>query len=293
MEIQNIDTMMIVDYQGALINWDNQELIKLANDTTVKYKGLIVTEEMVKDISKEVATLNNLIKKIDDKRKWIKKDYTAPLTIFENNVKEVTAIINGAIADLKSQLDIFEQERKAEKLIKIRKIMNIIHKEEFIQLPHDYNYRIVIHDNFYNKTIKDKEIEDNIRQQYTILINIYELDQLKIQNEKEHIERETIERENKIKNRYELIHKMNAETGCKFNYEETKHYCDVELLSVYQKAVLACINIEKMESEELSKQFNNKLLEKSYSLLIENLTEQEIKQIRELLTFSNALIKEI
>ncbi len=126
MELQIIENMMIVDYQGALINWDNKQLIELAKSITGKYKGLIVNEEMTKDIAKEVAKLNNLVKQIEDKRKGIKKNYNEPLAIFEGNVKEVTTIILSTIGELKSQLEIFEQERKKEKLSFIKDIINNI-----------------------------------------------------------------------------------------------------------------------------------------------------------------------
>ncbi len=289
MELQTIDNMMIVDYQSALINWDNNQLIELANNTVSKYKGLIVTEDITKDIAKEVATLNNLIKKIEDKRKAIKKDYTTPLTIFENNVKEVTGIITVAVNDLKSQLEIFEQKRRENVTEKLNIIKQNLQND--FNLGQKYLSQIQFKDAFYNKTAKDNDIIADLTQQFEILLNAQQLEQLKIQQEKERIEQEAIKREDKIKARYELINKMNAETGLSFNFESTKHYSDADLIVAYQKTVKA----KEKEKIIVEMPINNVCIDvvtpseidnivppqpkTTYSLLIENLTKEQMDLI--------------
>ncbi len=148
--------------------------------------------------------------------------------------------------------------------------------------------QIIIHESFYNKTIKDKEIEDNIRHQCVAILQSVELEQLKIQQEKERIELEMAERENKIKARYELLHKMNTQTGLNFDYESTKIYSDIDLMVKYNTVLantkeepqVSCVNVKSQTKD-------------TYSLLIENLTAQEVIEIKNILVLSNAIIKEI
>lgn len=306
MELQTIEQMMIVDYQGALINWDNAQLIELANDTVSKYKGLVITDDMVKTITKEVATLNNLVKKIEDKRKAIKKDYNTPLSIFETNVKAVTNVISIAVIDLKQQLDVFEQRRKDKVKLQLNDINNKL-QVHFNLLP-KYLNQVILRDSYFNKTADEKDIIQDMKQQFEILLNQQQLEELKIQQEKERIEREAIERENKIKARCELINKMNAETGCEFKYDTTKHYNDADLILAYQKVITARASVEKMKQDEQQERridvtnmnevdkivaihnhqlFNNKKDNHSlfndkkdnHSLLIENLTKEQLNLI--------------
>ena len=284
MELQTIDQMMIVDYQGALINWDNKQLIELANNTVNKYKNLVVTADMTKDIKKEVATLNKLVKGIEDKRKAIKKDYNAPLNVFEGNVKEVTAIINTAVDDLKKQLDIFEQIRRDKITVQLREIDDELQKE--FNLSPKYRGQIVVKESFYNITANDEEILNDMRQQFAVLANAQELEQLKIKQEQERVEREATERENKIKARYELINKMNAETGINFNYDNTKHYNDANLMIAYQKELKAIADAknraeqEKIRIEELKKQQN---IQKDTTVYLENEIIEQVAHVSKVL----------
>lgn len=80
-----------------------------------RYNGLIVTEDTIKEGKEDRAKLNKLKTAIDTRRKEIKKQWNEPYTAFENKIKEVLALIEAPIQAIDSQLNRYEEERKAEK----------------------------------------------------------------------------------------------------------------------------------------------------------------------------------
>ena len=69
----------------------------------------------VKDAKKERAYLNKAKAAIEDERKRIKKEYTAPLNAFEARVKEITALIDKPLTMLGECISMQEQAAKAAK----------------------------------------------------------------------------------------------------------------------------------------------------------------------------------
>lgn len=69
----------------------------------------------VKDAKRERAYLNKAKAAIEDERKRIKKEYTAPLNAFEARVKEITALIDKPLAMLGECISMQEQAAKAAK----------------------------------------------------------------------------------------------------------------------------------------------------------------------------------
>lgn len=227
--LQKIDIK--VNYQQALIEFDNSELVKLAQNTIAKYKDLVVTPDIVADIKKEVAGINNIIKDIDAKRISVSKDYTAPLKAFEVKIKEVTAILENTAVDLKKQLQVFEDQRRAE----VKKFLDIIilnFNKEY-NLADKYYNQIKIHEHYYNKTAKPAEVQADIKSQFELLAQSAELEQLKLDQAKQEAERLAIEQEQRIKTRYELIATLNKQFNVEFNFDELKTKTDAQVAAFY------------------------------------------------------------
>lgn len=97
------------------IKWNNEELKKEIAEAVKDYQNVVVTVETEKDSKTLRAKLNKLRTAIDDARKDMKKRVQEPFTIFEQQVKEVQAPIDAAIANLDKQLaeiKILKQEQK-------------------------------------------------------------------------------------------------------------------------------------------------------------------------------------
>jgi hypothetical protein len=97
------------------IKWNNEELKAEIAEAVKDYQNIVVTADTEKDSKALRAKLNKLRTTIDDARKDMKKRVQEPFTIFEQQVKEVQAPIDAAIANLDKQLaeiKILKQEQK-------------------------------------------------------------------------------------------------------------------------------------------------------------------------------------
>ena len=81
------------------------------NDRTL----ILRTDEDFEKARERCAEINKIIKSIDDKRKEVKKEYTAPLEIFEKSLKEPIAILQSARENLWGQVLEAENRVKSEK----------------------------------------------------------------------------------------------------------------------------------------------------------------------------------
>lgn len=79
------------------------------------YMGLVFSDEDIRDAKSTVAELRKMRTAIDDKRKAIKKQWNEPYAAFEDEVKQITAIIDEPIEEIDTQIKSFEERRKLEK----------------------------------------------------------------------------------------------------------------------------------------------------------------------------------
>lgn len=99
-----------------------------------RYKGLVITEEAIKEGKEDRAKLNKLKTAIDTRRKEIKKQWAEPYMVFENKIKEIMALIDQPIAEIDSQLNAYETKRKEERQTQIREIYLLAVPDELKQL---------------------------------------------------------------------------------------------------------------------------------------------------------------
>src|SRR5574344_2789253 len=83
------------------------------------YRGLVVTDDNVKDMEKAQKELASMRRKIDKFRKDTKATAEAPIKAFEAEVYEVLKVVSEAENPLKNQLHKYEVDRvnEAEKAI--------------------------------------------------------------------------------------------------------------------------------------------------------------------------------
>ena len=97
------------------IEWNREEFKTLVESAMERYNGIAFTEEQMKEAKAERAELNALKKAISDKRVQVKNEILAPYTRFENEVREITDLIEKPIAEIDRQIKAYEDNRKAEK----------------------------------------------------------------------------------------------------------------------------------------------------------------------------------
>lgn len=98
------------------------------------YNNLVVTEDTIKQGKEERAALNKFKGAIDTYRKDVKKRYLAPYNAFEKQVKDLTGLIDEPIKAIDNQLQVFEEQRKAEKAVQISEAYGRIVPEDLQQI---------------------------------------------------------------------------------------------------------------------------------------------------------------
>lgn len=97
------------------IDWNRDEFKELISSIAERYTGLVFGEDQVKEAKEERARLNAMRKAISDRRIQIKNEVMAPYTAFEDEVKEIVALIDKPINEIDTQVKAYEERRKDEK----------------------------------------------------------------------------------------------------------------------------------------------------------------------------------
>lgn len=116
------------------ILWNNEELKVAIAEKVKDYKTIAYTEDSLKDMKADRADLNKLKKAFEDERKRVKKICMEPYTKFEQQVKEITALIDEPIGLIDSQIREIDERRKAAKREEIEELFASIGFQSFVKL---------------------------------------------------------------------------------------------------------------------------------------------------------------
>jgi hypothetical protein len=144
-----------------VIEFNFEELKAWLDESLDKYKGLVVTEDGVKDAKADRAKLNKLAKAIDDRKKAIKDACLAPYVEFEKKIKELTGEIKSVSSSIDEQIKSFEQAEKDRKREGVETFYSIEAGEEFEKLV---PISKVWNDRWLNATYKVSDIEKEIKE---------------------------------------------------------------------------------------------------------------------------------
>lgn len=155
--LKNEDIKMVV---GDIEFPQKEELINQAQKVADYVNSLTITEENQKIAKKKLAEVKKLIKQLDDERKRIKKEYTLPLTKFENDFKEIKAIIDEAEQEQRKKLKAFDEAEKEMKYQKIEKMfleqVSAYGLENILNIDHFFKNEML------NKSYSMKKIEEEL-----------------------------------------------------------------------------------------------------------------------------------
>ena len=123
-----MDEMIIITRQSpGFASFENFEEIKsYLAEQLASYRNLVYTEDNLKLAKADKAKLNKLKKALDERRKEIKKIYMEPYLILEGQIKELTAMIDEPLAELKAFTDRMEEERKAQRRTEIKQYYDTV-----------------------------------------------------------------------------------------------------------------------------------------------------------------------
>lgn len=139
------------------------------------YEKLVFTNEQYKEATDERAKVNKLKKVIENNRKEIVKEYKKPIDDFETTSKRIEKLLESCADTISQSIEKFDLEQANLKNIKITGLIEairqdyILNNKEFENQLKDFN--IEFDKRWYNKTYKDKDIENDIDIQFNNILN--------------------------------------------------------------------------------------------------------------------------
>lgn len=130
-----------------------EEIEKNLKITLANYKGIVVTEDTLKESKKDVAELRKLRASIDDEKKAIKKAWNQPYTEFENKCKELMTLVDEPIAEINNQVVKFEAKQIEEK----KQHLNGLYLENIEEYTDYLSFEDTLSEAWQNKSFKDKD----------------------------------------------------------------------------------------------------------------------------------------
>lgn len=170
-----------------------------ATSLTERYADMVVTEDAIADVKRDMAELNKAKKAVDDARKEAVRRVSEPIRAFETQIKEVCNIFDAAYAGLSGQVKAFEEAQRNEK----RKVVEGIIRESLLDAFDDAEHmRIPVQEKWLNKATSLKSIREDVA---AIIDREIQERELRRQAEQARIDRTAaIESE---------VNRLNAETG--------------------------------------------------------------------------------
>lgn len=152
-----------IEQSPGIITCNFKEIKEALQVQMSAYTSLEITESGIKEAKADLATLRKIRKAVDDQRKAVKSEFTAPLTEFESNVKDLLSVIDEPIDMIKGKLDEFDAKRVAEKQEHLKELYNDNIDEYAEYLPYD----VVANPKWNNATYSDKDVVYDISEAVT------------------------------------------------------------------------------------------------------------------------------
>ena len=147
------------------IEWNYEELKAELSQKLEDYKGLVYTEEQIREAKADRAKLNALATAIDSKRKEIKKQCLQPYEQFEAQIKDLLALIKEPVSLIDTQIKDFEEEKKKKKLEEVKELFEKLKTEAGEELEF-ISFEQIFEEKFLNASISLKMVETVISNKF-------------------------------------------------------------------------------------------------------------------------------
>ena len=150
------------------IEWNHEELKAELVKKLEQYKGLVYTEDQIKEAKADRAKLNALATAIDDERKRIKKQCLQPYEQFEAQIKDLLAVIKEPVALIDSQIKGYEEEKKQKKLEEVKALFEKLKDAAGEELEF-VSFEQIFEDKFLNASLSLKMVETVINNKFNAI----------------------------------------------------------------------------------------------------------------------------
>ncbi|MEG2918847.1 MAG: DUF1351 domain-containing protein [Clostridium sp.] len=151
---------IVLNKQLPVINMNFEEVRLSLIETMEKYKGIVVTEEGLKDCKATQRELSGLRKNIDTYRKQIKKEMEVPIKYFEGQCKELISLVDEVEIPIKEGIEVFNDKVRNEKLQYAENIISQSIKK--YELEPRFSNQLTVLDSYTNLTATLKSIREDI-----------------------------------------------------------------------------------------------------------------------------------
>lgn len=227
-EVVEIDIDSAVTFTLPVVNFDLDKIKTQVLETIEPIKGMQVTENTLKQAEKIRANLNKFGKAIDDRRKLIIKEISAPIDKVDADIKQLVALVKTESLAIDTQVKDFERREADAKRIQINEIITA--ELEKTNLTQQYAAQLTILDVYLQKgwtlTKIAKDVTDRAAQLVLAQDNAIALETAKA---------------NQIANRQALINNQNETYGFNFSYENYPiktnigGYTDEQVYAMYKQ----------------------------------------------------------
>lgn len=156
-----------VNKQLPVITMNFDEIKANLIENMEKYKGLVVTEDGLKDCRATQKDLAGLRNQIDSYRKDVKKEMEKPIKEFEGKCKELINLIEEVEKPIKLGITEFDNKRREEKKDKALEIIN--EAIENYKLEEKYSRELTVLDKYLNLSASQKSVVEDIEQRAALL----------------------------------------------------------------------------------------------------------------------------
>lgn len=152
---------VVAEQHVGEIKWNYDELKAALKEQMEVYKNTEYTDDTIKNAKADRSTLNKLAKAIDDKRKELKNQFMVPYDTFEQQAKELIAIIKEPVSLIDTKVKEYENRVKKQKHDEIMAYWN----EKSASLDEEIKeiaFRKIYDDRWTNATATKKAYKDGI-----------------------------------------------------------------------------------------------------------------------------------
>lgn len=173
------------------------DLIKTNVESYIQnFKGLVYTDENIKDAKEDRAKLNKLKKNLNDFGVKTEKALTQDVKQFRSDLKEVIELLESPLNDIDVKVKQYEEEQRNLKLIFVKDCITKLAIESELDVE-DYE-KIETKSEYLNASTSKKKIEEDILSQ---------IKEIKLLKEKRILEEKQIKQQVQVKN---LEHQLNV-----------------------------------------------------------------------------------
>ena len=149
------DLIVIEDKTVFQMDADFSKAEEWARGLCAKYQGLVISENDVVSIKKEMAELNKYAKDIDESRKAIEKKYKELIAPYVDKIKSVKQIFDDTYKALGCQVKAFETAELEKRRDELKKLIDAVIAENDMEA---YRADFAVREKWLKKSTSDKSV---------------------------------------------------------------------------------------------------------------------------------------